>query len=338
MNVVVNNFGDEQAISLNRGRGESLLVSKVLDIPHRRHHRSLEARRRWIGRRLTNDYMLEAGAIAKQVGVPVKTPLDSRRRTFITNHYRPAGFHFLKGGVDSSGKLVAWHNHFVSFGEGEKFAPPLASPATNFPAHSFRTFSSVLLLCLSAFPTYALRAPVPMPIPGFFNPSPTSSPTPPEKIRPVPLGSSQHASRPSASPSSNPGDVDLDASRMQGVLELVAEKSGWGKRALPRTLPWASPSNSRIAAILPKLSSFASTPRKKSRSTKIWVAGDVGSQIINPINAENQVRGGVIEGLSSVMSYEITMTVAARSKAISTNIPGPHEPSAGRNRSPFPQD
>ena len=39
----------------------------------------------------------------------------------------------------------------------------------------------------------------------------------------------------------------------------------------------------------------------------MWSAVDIGAQIINPSNAINQVQGSVIDGVSQLTSYEITV-------------------------------
>jgi isoquinoline 1-oxidoreductase beta subunit len=41
---------------------------------------------------------------------------------------------------------------------------------------------------------------------------------------------------------------------------------------------------------------------------KVWVAADVGSQIVNPRGAEAQVTGSVIDGLGQALRQRITFT------------------------------
>ena len=37
---------------------------------------------------------------------------------------------------------------------------------------------------------------------------------------------------------------------------------------------------------------------------KVWVAGDIGSQVINPLNAEHQMQGAVIDGIAQAMVWQ----------------------------------
>jgi isoquinoline 1-oxidoreductase beta subunit len=251
------------------------------------------------GRGLKNDYLVEAGAIAKQAlgSAPIKllwTREDDMRHDF----YRPAGFHYLTGGVDTAGHLVAWRNHFVSFGEGERFAPSAGIGATQFPQRFVPNYALDASVMPLGVPTGALRAPgsngIAFAVQSFLDELADAAGRDPLQFRLDLLAAGQ------------PGE-GLDAARMRGVLELVAEKSRWANRPRERgrgmgvAFHWSH--RGYFAEVVQ-----ASVTRQGALSVeKVWAAGDIGSQIINPGNAEQQVQGSVLDGIGQALALAITI-------------------------------
>ena len=258
------------------------------------------------GRRLQNDYMVEAAAIAKQAGRPVK--LTWTREDDITQDYlRPGGWHYLEAGLDAQGRCIAWDNHFISYGRDGKFARAAGIGPTDFPAgivEDFRLGATVLPLIHT---TGFLRAPsnnaFGFVTQGFIDELAHAAGADPVQFRRDFLGTARIIGDPKSRGPYNTG-------RMRAVLDKAAAMAGWGRKLPKRT-------GLGVAFHFSHLGYFANVIEASVAAdgtvkvVKIWVAGDIGRQIVHPAGAMNQVQGSILDALGACMGHEITFADGA---------------------------
>lgn len=248
------------------------------------------------GRRLSSDFIVEAAAISKQAGnIPVKL-LWTREDDTRHDPYRPAGWHKLTAGLDANGEMTAITDHFITFGNGPRPVSSADMALTEFPQGFVPNLSYDQSMMPLGVPTGPLRAPrsnaISFAFQSFLDEVALAAGKDPLQFRIDLLAKGVEPA----------GGRGFSPKRMSDALKVLRDRSGWANRA---SLPKGT--GMGVAFYYSHQGYFAQVAKVKvqqngeMRVLKVWSVGDVGSQIINPTNARNQVEGSIVDGIGELM-------------------------------------
>lgn len=273
--------------------GARKLASQVLGIAAEKIQVTITRIGGGFGRRLDSDPVAEAAVISQRLGAPVKLTWN-RTDDLQHDHYRPGGFHFLKGAVGADGSLSAWRSHHVSFGSN--------LGADDYPARFVPNY--LLLNCKleNGVPQGPWRAPgsctYAWMICCFLDELAHAAGRDPVEFNLALLGDRDLV------PGTGERGRPYNAARMRNVVRQVAERSGWGKplaRGKGMGLGYYFSHQGYIAEV----AEVTVSPKGDLKVDRVVAAVDVGSQIVNMSGAENQVQGSITDGLNAAWRQEL---------------------------------
>jgi isoquinoline 1-oxidoreductase subunit beta len=262
------------------------------------------------GRRLGYDYAVEAAELGKALKEPVQV-LWSRQDDFRHGHFQPASAHFMAGGIDDSGKPVAW-SHTKAGSYLSILDPPSAEELKDpdyFRGVSWGAFDVPYSLPSLETSYVMVDSPVTSgPWRAVFSPPCTfarecfldemahAAGKDPLQFR---LDLLEHGKVVQA------GGLRLDQGRLKNVLRIAAEKAGWGK---PLAKNWGRGVAANIydGDTCVAYVAEVSVDDGRLRVRRIVCAVDCGI-VVNPSGVEAQIEGGIAFGLSTVLGGEITL-------------------------------
>ena len=286
----------------NPGGGQGL-ISKTLNIPSDKILVHVTRSGGGFGRRLSGDFMVEAAAIAQRVNAPVKLTW-TREDDLRHDHFRPGGFHFLKAGLDSSGKVIAWHNHFVTFGNSKgKAGSGGWLSGDEFPGRWVPNFLAEATTLETGLPMGPWRAPgscvFAWVMHSFIDELAHAAGGDPLQFRLALLGDRDLV------PGSGEHGQPYNVARMRGVVKEVARLAEYPK-ALPKGRGQGLAFHFSHRGYIAQVADVTVSNDGALKVDKVVCVSDVGAQIVNLSGAENQVQGSIIDGLGTAMFQELT--------------------------------
>jgi isoquinoline 1-oxidoreductase subunit beta len=243
------------------------------------------------GRRLDIDFIPAAVEASKALGTPVKV-IWTREDDMTHDTYRPPAYEEVSGGVDASGKVIAWKLHITSPSITARMFPPVKGVDDSVIEAAVNNLYDVPNLSVSysrqeigidvGYMRSVSHAPNCFVIESFMDELAAAAGKNPYDFRLAQLGNKP---------------------RQRRVLQLTAERAGWGKAPAGRyqgiaLLEGYTTHLAQVAEI--------SIENGELKVHKITCVVDCG-QMVNPRIVESQIESGIVFGLTAALWGEVTL-------------------------------
>ena len=256
------------------------------------------------GRRLEHDYGVEAALVSKAANTPVKV-LWTREDDMRNSTYRPASYHKLSAVLDGQGWPVAFTHRIVApsiSGQKGSATPNGVDPDLPDEASLIYSFPAALVeYVMTETPVplgwmrsvYALQAGFASEC--FIDELAVAAKKDPLEYRLHLLSRDEDIKY---------FDTVWQTARMRGVLQLAADKAGWGK-PLPAGHHQGIACFGCFGTYMAEVVE-TSMENDQPHVQRVVAAMDCG-QVVNPSILEQQIKGGVIYALTNALRAHITI-------------------------------
>lgn len=252
------------------------------------------------GRRLDADSVEIAAALAKQVPYPVKlvwTREEDTRHDF----YRPYYYDRVSAGLDADGKLVGWTHRVTGSSVLARWAP--AAFVNGLDSDAVECAANTPYDVPAEFVDYVRHEPQGVGTGWWRGVGPTHN------LFVVESFVDEIATAAKRDPVEFRRSMLQHNPRALAVLNLAAEKSGWGT-PLPAGTGRGIEVQFAFGSYLSLVMEVTVTPQGEILLKRAVVAVDCGSTV-NPDTVQAQIQGGLILGLGTALYDEITLADGA---------------------------
>jgi isoquinoline 1-oxidoreductase subunit beta len=248
------------------------------------------------GRRLEVDGVIRAVEIAKHVDGPVKV-VWTREEDIQHDMYRPTFFDRMSAGLDAKGMPVAWNHRFAGSSVIARWVPPLFQNGLDPDT----TEGAIHL-------TYAL----PNMHVEYLRVEPPGIPTafwrsvgPSHNVFVVESFMDELAAAAKQDPVAYRRALLDNAPRAKAVLELAAEKAGWGQ-PLPDRVGRGVSVQFVFATYMAHVAEVEVSKTGTVRIRRVVCAVDCGT-VVNPDTVRAQVQSAIMFGITAALHGKITL-------------------------------